>query len=160
MAPIYWYHQKLVISISDLLPLSCHHDVDPFFSKLSSLCAIICIIPSIFSAISCICNSCFKNLGVLKYVVCLCRGCDVCCVFHLRIYLIILDVTFSVSIGTSSGTFPHSRTPLFPTQPNKPTSAPSSLKTIFPESAKPFQSTPPMLHSQDAVTSPPASSLN
>ena len=24
---------------------------------------------------------CFFSLGVLKYVVCLCRGCDGCCVF-------------------------------------------------------------------------------
>ena len=28
-------------------------------------------------------NSVFLNLGVLKYVVCLCRGCDGCCVFCL-----------------------------------------------------------------------------
>ena len=26
-------------------------------------------------------NSVFFSLGVLKYVVCLCRGCDGCCVF-------------------------------------------------------------------------------
>ena len=25
----------------------------------------------------------FYNLGVLKYVVCLCKGCDGCCVFYL-----------------------------------------------------------------------------
>ena len=28
-------------------------------------------------------NSCFFSLVVLKYVVCLCRGCDGCCVFCL-----------------------------------------------------------------------------
>ena len=28
-------------------------------------------------------NSVFLSLGVLKYVVCLCRGCDGCCVFCL-----------------------------------------------------------------------------
>ena len=28
-------------------------------------------------------NSVFFSLGVLKYVVCLCRGCDGCCVFCL-----------------------------------------------------------------------------
>ena len=28
-------------------------------------------------------NSVFYSLGVLKYVVCLCRGCDGCCVFCL-----------------------------------------------------------------------------
>ena len=28
-------------------------------------------------------NSCFFSLGVLKSVVCLCRGCDGCCVFCL-----------------------------------------------------------------------------
>ena len=28
-------------------------------------------------------NSGFLSLGVLKYVVCLCRGCDGCCVFCL-----------------------------------------------------------------------------
>ena len=37
----------------------------------------ICCVPSVVK------NSGVLSLGVLKYVVCLCKGCDGCCVFCL-----------------------------------------------------------------------------
>ena len=38
-------------------------NLETFFLEVSIICAIICIIPSIFPAISCICNSCFRGLS-------------------------------------------------------------------------------------------------
>ena len=40
-------------------------------------CGNVCCVAAVVK------NSCFFSLGVLKYVVCLCRGCDGCCVFCL-----------------------------------------------------------------------------
>ena len=57
-----------------------------FFPEVSILCAIICIIPCIFSAIRCICNSCFKDLSpTLEYT-----------------SPFVLNVTILVSIGALS----------------------------------------------------------
>ena len=79
------------------------------FSKVSSLCAIICIIPSIFSAISYIGDSCFKNLSpALESTSPLFR----------RGFL-------NVHIGTSFSILVNSSIPFFPTKSNKSTSAPS-----------------------------------
>ena len=40
-------------------------------------CGNVCCVAAVVK------NSVFFSLGVLKYVVCLCRGCDGCCVFYL-----------------------------------------------------------------------------
>ena len=39
------------------------------------VCGNVCCVAAVVK------NSVFYSLGVLKYVVCLCRGCDGCCVF-------------------------------------------------------------------------------
>ena len=39
------------------------------------VCGNVCCVAAVVK------NSGFLSLGVLKYVVCLCRGCDGCCVF-------------------------------------------------------------------------------
>ena len=39
------------------------------------VCGNVCCVAAVVK------NSVFFSLGVLKYVVCLCRGCDGCCVF-------------------------------------------------------------------------------
>ena len=41
------------------------------------VCGNVCCVAAVVK------NSAFFSLGVLKYVVCLCRGCDGCCVFCL-----------------------------------------------------------------------------
>ena len=41
------------------------------------VCGNVCCVAAVVK------NSVFFCLGVLKYVVCLCRGCDGCCVFCL-----------------------------------------------------------------------------
>ena len=41
------------------------------------VCGNVCCVAAVVK------NSVFFSLGVLKYVVCLCRGCDGCCVFCL-----------------------------------------------------------------------------
>ena len=41
------------------------------------VCENVCCVAAVVK------NSVFYSLGVLKYVVCLCRGCDGCCVFCL-----------------------------------------------------------------------------
>ena len=41
------------------------------------VCGNVCCVAAVVK------NSGFFSLGVLKYVVCLCRGCDGCCVFRL-----------------------------------------------------------------------------
>ena len=46
-------------------------------SDCVGVCRNVCCLASVFK------NSVFFCLGVLKYVVCLCRGCDGCCVFCL-----------------------------------------------------------------------------
>ena len=46
-------------------------------SDCVGVCGNVCCVAAIVK------NSVFFSLGVLKYVVCLCRGCDGCCVFCL-----------------------------------------------------------------------------
>ena len=41
------------------------------------VCGNVCCVAAVVK------NRVFLSLGVLKYVVCLCRGCDGCCVFCL-----------------------------------------------------------------------------
>ena len=41
------------------------------------VCGNVCCVAAVVK------NNVFFSLGVLKYVVCLCRGCDGCCVFCL-----------------------------------------------------------------------------
>ena len=43
------------------------------------VCENVCCVAAVVK------NCVFFSLGVLKYVVCLCRGCDGCCVFCLCI---------------------------------------------------------------------------
>ena len=45
-------------------------------------------------------NSGFLSLGVLKYVVCLCRGCDGCCVFCLDCGAVGAHCVGSVSVSS------------------------------------------------------------
>ena len=40
-------------------------------------------LPANVCCVAAIVKNSFFSLGVLKYVVCLCRGCDGCCVFYL-----------------------------------------------------------------------------
>ena len=69
-----------------LLPLvpgdnRCMYMADVCFyvccSDCVGVCGNVCCVASVVN------NSGFLSLGVLKYVVCLCRGCDGCCVFCL-----------------------------------------------------------------------------
>ena len=46
-------------------------------SDCVGVCGNVCCVAAVVK------NSVFFSLGVLKYVVCLCRGCDGCCVFCL-----------------------------------------------------------------------------
>ena len=46
-------------------------------SDCVGVCGNVCCVATVIK------NSGFLSLGVLKYVVCLCRGCDGCCVFCL-----------------------------------------------------------------------------
>ena len=46
-------------------------------SDCVGVCGNVCCVAAVVK------NSGFLSLGVLKYVVCLCRGCDGCCVFCL-----------------------------------------------------------------------------
>ena len=46
-------------------------------SDCVGVCGNVCCVAAVVK------NSVFLSLGVLKYVVCLCRGCDGCCVFCL-----------------------------------------------------------------------------
>ena len=46
-------------------------------SDCVGVCGNVCCVSAVVK------NSVFSSLGVLKYVVCLCRGCDECCVFCL-----------------------------------------------------------------------------
>ena len=46
-------------------------------SDCEGVCGNVCCVAAVVK------NSGFYSLGVLKYVVCLCRGCDGCCVFCL-----------------------------------------------------------------------------
>ena len=46
-------------------------------SDCVEVCGNVCCVAAVVK------NSVFFSLGVLKYVVCLCRGCDGCCVFCL-----------------------------------------------------------------------------
>ena len=48
-----------------------------FCSDCVGVCGNVCCVTAVVK------NSVFFSLGVLKYVVCLCRGCDGCCVFCL-----------------------------------------------------------------------------
>ena len=43
------------------------------------VCGNVCCVAAVIK------NSGFLSRGVLKYVVCLCRGCDGCCVFCLYV---------------------------------------------------------------------------
>ena len=42
------------------------------------ICGNVCCVAAVVK------NSFFFSLGVLKYIVCLCRGCDGCCVFCFK----------------------------------------------------------------------------
>ena len=46
-------------------------------SDCKVVCGKVCCVATVVK------DSVFKIFGVLKYVVCLCKGCDVCCVFCL-----------------------------------------------------------------------------
>ena len=48
-----------------------------FMSVVVGVCGNVCCVAAVVK------KSVFYSLGVLKYVVCLCRGCDGCCVFCL-----------------------------------------------------------------------------
>ena len=48
-----------------------------FMSVVVTVCGNVCCVAAVVE------NSGFLSLGVLKYVVSLCRGCDGCCVFCL-----------------------------------------------------------------------------
>ena len=54
-------------------------------AKLENVCCSDCV--GVCGNVCCVAavvkNSFFFSLGVLKYVVCLCRGCDVCCWLNL-----------------------------------------------------------------------------
>ena len=52
------------------------------FSVCFYVCCSDCVI-NVCCVAAVVKNSVFFSLGVLKYVVCLCRGCDGCCVFFL-----------------------------------------------------------------------------
>ena len=61
-----------------LLPLvaRCLETIDVCIWRMF-VCGNVCCVAAVVK------NSGFLSLGVLKYVVCLCRGCDGCCVFCL-----------------------------------------------------------------------------
>ena len=53
-------------------------DDSTFYSSMQmGVCGNVCCVAAVVK------NSVFFSLGVLKYGVCLCRGCDGCCVFCL-----------------------------------------------------------------------------
>ena len=54
----------------------CVYMVHAYFNACCSDCVGDCLAPIVE-------DSGFVSVGVLKYVVCLCRGCDGCCVFCL-----------------------------------------------------------------------------
>ena len=59
----------------------CMYMTHVCFYVCCSDCVGVCW--NVFCVAAVVKNSGFLSLGVLKYVVCLCRGCDGCCVFCL-----------------------------------------------------------------------------
>ena len=72
-----------------LLPLvaRCLETIDVCIWRMFVFMSVVVIVWGVCGNVCCVAavvkDSVFLSLGVLKYVVCLCRGCDGCCVFCL-----------------------------------------------------------------------------